>query len=100
MKMKSRGRLEEEFGLSIPFTKHNGILLAIPKEWKKMIKEHNIYNTADHEDYKLIDRIDDCEKPSKMIYETLVKKKFVAPTEKVAKWNPDLNIQEDLASCT
>ena len=94
MKMKSKQQLEQDFELSIPFTEHYGLLLAIPKEWKKMIKEQNPETLGDYEDYKLIDKIDDCDKPSKMIYETLIKKKFIAPTEKVAKWNLDLNIQE------
>ena len=84
MQFKTIQQLEKEYHLKIPLTEYYGLLSAIPKEWKILISKDRINSRDDdRDDYKLIDKIDDCNKPSKMIYKTLIKQKCEPPIEKV-----------------
>ena len=63
-------------------------------KWRKKLKRpENPKQLEELEDYKFIDQIDDMKKPSKFIYDKLIKEKFIEPKEKSQKWADDLGIQ-------
>ena len=76
---------------------YQGLLHAIPREWKKnmMPKARN----EEVDDYKLIDKLTDHTEPTKWLYQKMVKKKCIQPSKAISKWLKDLNsttIWEDI----
>ena len=85
--------LERKYEMRIPFTEYYGIIKAIPEQWKQILSNPETDSIDSKEDYKLIDRIDDCPKPSRILYKMLLKKKFKPPINKARKWSEELNTQ-------
>jgi len=84
--------VENKFNIKIPFTEYYGILRAMPKEWHKTLNKEQFATLLDLDDIKLIDIIEDSKRPSKLIYDRLIKEKFTEPFKPTTKWNDNLGI--------
>ena len=62
----------------------------MPKEWHTLLKQAIDTNLEEMEGYKIIDELDDSKNPTKLIYNHLIKKKFLPPTKQIEKWNLEL----------
>lgn len=70
------------------------MLACIPKKWKELILKHGIVNNHDSEDdgddydeEDLINILDDVCKPTRTVYNMLIKDKCSSPIDRVDKWN-------------
>ena len=89
--------VEKKYKIKIPFTEYYGLLQAMPKEWHILLRAPTDYNLNEVEDYKIIDELDDAKTPTKLIYNHLIKKKFLPPHSKAEKWNMELHSTLDLS---
>ena len=78
--------LATKLGFKPMFLKYHGIIQAIPAEWKITIQDNTEEEDNEEEDYKLIDKMLDSSKASKMIYSKLVKEKTIPPQQALNKW--------------
>jgi hypothetical protein len=102
LRILNREELEEYYDLKIPHMKYNSLLTAIPRVWKQKIRRNTDIaeeSLEEEEDYKLIDKLLDSDKPMRMIYNKLIKRKRETPSNAINKWNRDLRInitEEDI----
>jgi hypothetical protein len=87
---KTIEEIREEYNLTIKTMDYNSIKSAIPRDWKQGIK--NNIEIEEEEDYKLIDQLKDSKKPTKYIYEELVKGKREEPIKALNKWRRDMHM--------
>ena len=88
----SQQEIAHKLGFNPMFITYIGLLQAIPKEWRRKLATNNIYEAGEEEleDYKLIDKLLDNQKPTKFIYNNLVTKKAIKPITTINKWKRDL----------
>ena len=85
--------LTTKLGFKPMFLIYSGLKNAIPRQWKRVIRTNpEDKNQEEQDDYKLIDRLVDSKKQSKIIYKILVSKKTSKPVEIIEKWKTDLNL--------
>ena len=64
---------------------------AIPREWKIKITNNNDEEESEEtEDIKLIDKMLEQKKPTKVVYDILIKSKSILPTETIDRWQKEL----------
>ena len=88
--------LERKYDMKIPFTEYAGIIQAIPRSWKEVLKNRKDEEWDYLEDYKLIDALDDNPHPYKKLYNTFKREKFEPPTRVTARWNLNLGTEHEL----
>ena len=78
--------------LNTNFLQHRSIVEAIPRNWKKRIKDHGkrIINEPVNE---FLDKIKHTKKPTKLMYNFLVEKIATKPTKLITKWQDILEIE-------
>ena len=87
--------IQQKYKIKIPFTEYYGLLQAMPKKWHVLLKTTTDNNLNEVEDYKIIDELEDASSPTKLIYNHLIKEKFLPPDSKVEKWNMELQTNYD-----
>ena len=92
-KMVPKEHLERKHKIKIPFTEYLRVKTAIPKRWLNILEGKE--GTEEEEDYKLIDRLLDAEKPTPLVYRLLLNNIFEPLTPKAEKWNQDLDTNTD-----
>jgi hypothetical protein len=85
---KTIKEIRSEYKITINTMDYNSIISAVPREWKNKLKQNE--ENQDEEDYKLIDQLIDNKRPTKYMYEELVKGKREIPIKAMDKWRRDL----------
>jgi hypothetical protein len=85
---KTKEEIRAEYNLTIKTMDYNSIKSAVPRVWKQAIR--NDQEMEDEEEYKLIDQIKDSKKPTKYMYEELIKGKKEEPIKAMNKWRRDM----------
>jgi hypothetical protein len=85
---KTIKEIRAEFQITIETMDYNSIKSAVPREWKLRIRTEE--EEEDKEDYKLIDQLIDNKRPTKYMYEEMVKGKRETPMKAMDKWRRDL----------
>jgi len=80
-----------KFQVNSTFIEYWGLVKAIPRDWRWTIR--NAIPHLDEEYVTLADTIWDSKDRVKLMYNRLVKKKYVPQTDKWHKWKEDLNIE-------
>jgi hypothetical protein len=80
---------------NINWMEYNSLMSAIPKNWKKIIRENQEVQ-EEHEDFKLIDQMMNQKRPMNYMYKKIVKKKITLPEKNIEKWKKDLSSNLDL----
>ena len=97
-KFMSEADLTTKLGFKPMFLKYQGLIKAIPNEWKKIIMTNTENEDNEADDYKLIDQITDTIKATKMIYTKIVKAKSKRPEAALNKWRNTLNLEDTNSS--
>ena len=94
IRLLSREEIELLYDLKVDFVTYQGIIHSIPAKWRKKISLHNINSEASDEegDYKLIDKLQDSKRPTKLIYDIKIKNKFAHPVKALNKWKEELDV--------
>jgi hypothetical protein len=85
---KTIEEIRSEYKITIDTMDYNSIKSAIPRKWKTRIMAGE--EDEEEEDYKLIDQLKDNKRPTKYMYEALVKGKQDTPEKSMNKWRRDL----------
>jgi exonuclease III len=86
---KTIKEIRDEYKITIDTMDYNSIKSAIPKEWRRALKQE-IEESDEEEDYKLIDQLMDKKRPTKYMYEELIRTKKEKPIKAMNKWRRDL----------
>jgi len=84
-----------KYKVNCPFTTYYGICNSIPISWIKSIRRMVSNNEDVTPEPELIDTLEDCIKASRVMYQTIVSRKIVEPTDRIYKWFTRLDIEQD-----
>jgi len=82
---------DNKFQVNSTFIEYWGIIKAIPREWRRIVRVSDRVNT-EIDFVNLADKIWDSTSPVKDMYKILVKSKFIPQKDKWGKWKEDLNV--------
>ena len=86
----TKEELSARFNIKVNFLEYYSLLHSIPKTWKKKIEESRYQENLDDEgDMKVIDRLEEAEKPSKYIYGKLIRRIHEPPMRQRDQWGED-----------
>ena len=72
--------------MRIPFLEFHDLMAPIPRAWKKELAFKEMEEEVTGDDLTLIDKFDDINNPSKMVYTIMLQVIFKPHTNKATKW--------------